>query len=165
MSSHIIYQLQVVRLPAASGPSQDLFALCLQNGSSNSYEGSGANARRSRSWGMIYAGTAEDLVAYAIDWAGAVRSGGTYWTSMGRSGSMTAQQWIRKIRSAIANAVSVDTAYMNEISVCVGPLIIHGKGEYGGQTINQLVESIRTLGMESPGTTMWQVMRVSGPDK
>lgn len=50
MSSHIIYQLQVVRLPAVSGPSQDLFSLCLQSGSSNSYEGSGANARRSRSW-------------------------------------------------------------------------------------------------------------------
>lgn len=114
---------------------------------------------------MIYAGSAEDLVAYAIDWASYVRGGGTYWASMGRSGSMTPQQWIRKIRTAIANAVSVDTAYMNEISVCVGPLIIHGEGEYEGQTINQLVDSIRALGQEKPGEPMWQVMRVSGPDK
>jgi len=165
MSSHIIYQLQVVRLPAVSGPSQDLFALCLQSGSSNSYEGSGANARRSRSWGMIYAGTAEDLVAYAIDWASYVRGGGTYWTSMGRSGSMTPQQWIRKIRTAIANVVSVDADYMDGISVSVGPLIIRGKDQYERKTINQLVDSIRALGQEKPGEPMWQVMRVSGPDK
>lgn len=164
MSSHLIYQLLVVHLPMAESGSDDQYALCLQSGSSNSYEGSGANARRSRSWGMIYAGSANDLVAFAIDWASSARGGGTYWKSMGRSGALTAQQLIRKIRTAIASAISVDAAFMDGQSVCVGPLIIHGKGEYEGQTINQLVDSIRALGLAKPGDPMWQVMRVRGPE-
>lgn len=164
MSTHIIYDVQIVRMPLQTGEaSQDFYGLFVSSGASNSYNGWGKNSARTRSWGMIYGGSKEELLAYAIDWSAYFRGGNTVWRSMGRSGRLKPQQWIRKLRTALDGAAAIDVHVMNDISIWAGQFVLSGKGEFDGLSINKVIECVKSYTAEHPGSTTWQFLRVTGP--
>lgn len=165
MSTHIIYDLRVLQISGAGPDNAETptYGLFVLGGASNSYEGWGASSRRSRNWGMIYSGSRGDLVAYAIDWACSFRGENTVWQSMGRSGRLKPQQWIRKVRNAIENAVVVEPAFLQATSASAGILHLQVADQFKGQSLASVLELVKKAAQEFPGSTMWQFLRVGGP--
>lgn len=167
MSTHIIYDLRVLQISGARKDTEDepVYGLFVLGGASNSYEGWGVSARRSRSWGMIYSGSRSDLVAYAIDWANSFRGANTVWLSMGRSGCLKPQQWIRKVRNAIENSVVVEPDLLQASAASVGILHLQVADQFKGHSLASVFELVRKAAIEHPGSTMWQFLRVRGPSQ
>lgn len=109
MSSEIIYHQTCVRIPAEhAGTTEDLFVHAVQIGSSNCYEiaAHGKCGRRSRSWQVIGFGTSTDVLTWGIRAAGDTEGG---MLKMGSASKWcTPEQYIRKVRSLLAEAATTD---------------------------------------------------------
>lgn len=156
MSTGIYYQLQVAPI------TNSLVGLFVESGSSNTY--CSITGRRARSWGLMYAGTPQDLIAFAIDKSQYFDHGVSVWKGMGRSGAITSKQWIRKIRRA-THACQVDQPpNAGAVAATVGDrLLIRGKNVYEGKPLCLVVEAIQAFAHERPGDCMWQFFSVQGP--
>ena len=161
MSTGILYDLKVVRINGASiGKSQDHYLQFVLNGSSNTYTYSGA---RARSWGAMFFGTAEDIMAHAIDLSSSFEGGGLVYKSMGASGRLQPQQWIAKIRRLLATAELVPDEFLSDSGACFDALRIVPKGDCEGFSLQDTLKAMCGYMEKSPGDTFWHFLRVTGP--
>lgn len=105
MSYRLEYRYSAIRIPGALvSDGVDRFAICVEGGDNNSYESSGGNARRSRSWGVDFLGTKEEILEKSCIYASACESGSL--KPMGKD--CTAEAYIGRIRKLIDKAKSVE---------------------------------------------------------
>lgn len=82
----------------------DRYAICVEAGDSNVYDGSGGSARRSRKWQCSLLGTREEILEDACSFAGACEGGGL--KPFGRD--CTPESYLTRIETLLSKAVSVD---------------------------------------------------------
>lgn len=177
MSSEIIYHQTCVRIPAEhAGTTEDLFVHAVQIGSSNCYEmgRNGRDGRRSRSWQAIGFGTSADVLTWGIRSAGDTEGG--MLKLGGASKWCTPEQYIRKVRSLLAEAATTDIRFGHTY-----------KGEHVGIRIewredtkpdagkkvtgydmshSESVKAFwsRYVTEEGPKRTAWNYFKVTGPE-
>lgn len=156
MSTDIYYDLRVVKFR------NENFGLFVQAGASNVTTGWGVNEKRVRDWYMAYFGSKSDLIDYAIFISKYFQNELCVWKSMGRSGRLSAQQWIAKVRKAISssNVVAPDARDEEQQFLSINALCLKGKGAYAGKSISEILSSARLQASTAPGDTMYQFFKV-----
>ncbi|RGE41332.1 hypothetical protein DZC30_18660 [Comamonas testosteroni] len=102
MSTQIYYEHLIVRIPANTiGAPEDQYMQLTLDGASNTYNFKNQRVRR---WHIHHFGTAEQIMATAIAHGHYFAGGMSAWKSNGSSGHLKPQQWISKVRKALATA-------------------------------------------------------------
>lgn len=105
MSYRIEYRYSALKIPGALvSDGVDRFAVCIEGGDNNCFESGAGNARRSRSWGVDFIGTKEEILERSCVFAASCESG--MLKPMGRV--CTAESYIGRIRKLIDNAKDID---------------------------------------------------------
>lgn len=144
MSSTCIYKEFAVRIPAEqAGQPDDQFILISLVGSSNSYDWSG---RRSRRWSITAMGSRETIVAYAIYYAGGFGRSGTCFGNFGKSGAITPDAYIAKVRRMMDRATELDANFC----VFYGNLLLRIKAS-SGEISQALIQTTLQAAAESSG--------------
>ena len=168
MSSQIYYENVVVRIPSDEiGTREDMYLQLTLDGASNSYN---MNDQRVRKWHVYSFGPASQLMADAIQEAHYFSGCISVWKTRGRSGTLTAQQWIRKVRRAIGEAKEWRPSMTRIPIKGMDSLALRGKNEQMGKDQVGVIKGIlahyvKTGAQHDPKHRMqfWQHATVSGP--
>jgi len=164
MSTTIIYEMKAIRIPGAPFDlASDLFLLAILSGSNNCYAGCGANAKRARSWGATVLGSSEDVIAHAIDWARHFEGGNTVWKNMGKTGELSAAEWIGKVRSTLSRPIECPERHLGLTSANVGSLTLSAKQAGDESLVRELLIQQLIYAREKPGQSAWHIIKVEGP--
>lgn len=158
MSSTCIYKEFAIRIPAEeAGQPDDQFILISLVGSSNSYDWSG---RRSRRWTISGMGSREDIVAYAIYYAGGFERSGTCFGNFGKSGAITPDAYIAKVRRMMDRALELDSNFC----VLYGNMLLQVKAA-SGEINKALIQKVLQEAAESsePDRKYAMHLLVAGP--
>ncbi len=168
MSSQIYYEHVVVRIPGEIfGAPEDQYLQLTLDGDARTYNW---KDQRVRSWHVESFGTASDLIAAAIKHSYYFQGGMSVWKSNGTSGHLKPQQWIRKVRNAIATAkVWLPGKSFLEVGTC-GTITLKGVNELQGKTVAELAEAmyVHTLAHAKEGADWpryWNLVKAYGPDE
>lgn len=178
MSSTLIYNQVAVMFPATvTGFSEDLYAVCTQSGDSNCYEGWGANARRSRSWGCYHFGTAAQVIHQAIHDAAYFEGGGIKLFGS----NVLPERYITSIRNLLTKAQKercdmtngyvpyknggISFKFMHPVKPGDGMGPPHVKTFHASE-IKELIDMLRDEAFMAWTQTVqpWAFCKVSGPD-
>lgn len=104
MSYRIEYQFAALRIPGVLlADGIDRFAVCIEGGDNNLYEGSGPHARRSRSWCCSMIGTSDEVMEDACEFASACEGGSL--KPLGRD--CTPEAYISRIENTLKKASDI----------------------------------------------------------
>ncbi|KGH23602.1 hypothetical protein [Comamonas thiooxydans] len=167
MSTQIYYEHLIVRIPAESiEASEDQYLQLTLDGASNTYN---FKDQRVRKWSIHHFGTAEQIMATAIAHSYYFAGGMSSWKCNGSSGHLKPQQWIAKVRNAIARA----KAWQPEMTPIVfndsSYITLRAQEEVEDKTLLGIVKalyqhSLQLKNADSPwGHCFWRIAKVSGP--
>ncbi|MEQ6436268.1 hypothetical protein V8Z74_14735 [Comamonas sp. w2-DMI] len=168
MSSQIYYEHAVVRVPAEFfGASEDQFLQLTLDGDSRTYNW---KDQRVRKWHVHSFGSADELIAGAIQHGYYFEGGMSAWKNNGTSGYLKPQQWIRKVRNAIATAREwlPGTSLLMVSPTAV--ITLKGVGDMIGKTQAELAQAMyehskahAKEGADWP--RYWHLVKAYGPDE
>lgn len=165
MSTQIYYEMVVARIPGDFfGSLEDMFIQLTLDGSSNTYCGD----KRVRRWHIESFGNREEIIANAIAHAKYFDNGCSRWKSNGASGYITAQQWIRKVRTAVDKAAEWNPELWGVTFGQQGTISLSGLNELAGKDQADIVRFFYNLIIDasrdmSRPLQFFEYVRVNGP--
>lgn len=166
MSSQTYFEHIIARIPAEHfGATEDQFIQLTLDGDARTYNWQGQNVR---SWHINAFGSAAEIMAGAICHANTFNSGVSTWKSKGRSGYLKPQQWIRKVRTAIANSQEWLPDLFNIEFGTEGRIYLEGKNELKGASHSLIVRALydHAIAQAKEGADwprFWHIASARGP--
>lgn len=137
MSTQIYYEHEIFKIPASIiSAHEDQYLQVTLDGASNSYSW---DNKRVRQWHIQSFGCTQEIIASAIAHAHYFEGAMSSWKTNGRSGHLSAQSWIKKVRAAVSAAKTWDPRLEVLRLKCGNALRIEGKRELQGLDQHTLI--------------------------
>ena len=169
MSTQIYYEHLIVRIPANTiGAPEDQYMQLTLDGASNTYNFKDQRVRR---WHIHHFGTAEQIMATAIAHSHIFAGGMSVWKNNGSSGHLKPQQWISKVRKALATAKWWEPDLMPIYFKGTEQITLRAEPEVEDKTLLGIAKALYARSLkfkeaDSPwGHCFWKIAKASGPDE